>query len=240
MAEIKKSEDRFSITTRSGEVINLSKENVIKFLTDNVEITNGEFNMFFQMCKAYKVNPFLKEAYIVKYGSTPATIVMDYKVLQQIAEDNKAYRGMKHGVIVSKADGTVEERHGEYKLPNETLIAGWCEVYRSDRSEPTRVTAMFEEFKATKKSGEVNSNWATKPCFMICKVAKAQALREAFPNMFGSNIYVSEEMDCIDKPDKPTGKTNVTNVLVDDDAVVDTEVKEVENVTPKAEETSAN
>ena len=238
MADKTSNENRFQITTRSGETINLSKEVVVKYLTDNVEITNSEFNMFFQMCKAYKVNPFLKEAYIVKYGSTPATIVMDYKVLQQIAEDNKSFRGMKHGVIVAKADGTVEERHGEYKLPNETLIAGWCEVYRSDRTEPTRVTAMFEEFKAVKKSGEVNSNWATKPCFMICKVAKAQALREAFPNMFGSNIYVSEEMDCVEKPvQKAPTKTTVTNTLVDEDVVVDSEPISAE--VSECEDTSA-
>ena len=91
-----KKDDKFNITTRSGEVINLSKSNVIKYLTDNTEITDSEFNMFFQMCKANKVNPFLKEAYIVKYGTQPATIVLDYKVLQQVAETNSAFKGMKH------------------------------------------------------------------------------------------------------------------------------------------------
>ena len=216
-------ENKFQISTRSGELITLSKEVVKKYLTDNTDITDSEFNMFFQLCKVNKLNPFLKEAYIVKYGTMPATIVMDYKVLQQIAEENKFYRGMKHGVIVQKQDGSVEERHGEYKLPSETLIAGWCEVFRSDRTEPTRVTAMFDEFKGVKKDGSVNGNWGTKPCFMICKVAKAQALREAFPNMLGSNIYVSEEVENL-KPEqaKPAGKTNVTNTLCDeDDGVID-------------------
>lgn len=193
--ETKKKDDKFNITTRSGEIINLSKQTVIKYLTDNKDITDSEFNMFFQMCKAYKVNPFLREAYIVKYGTAPATIVMDYKVLQQVAEENKAYKGMKHGVVVQKQDGSTEERYGGYTLPNEKLIAGWCEVYRSDRTEPTKVYAMFDEFKGVKASGELNSNWSGKPNFMIIKVAKAQALREAFPNLFASNIYVAEEMD---------------------------------------------
>ena len=222
-----KEEKRFLITTRTGEVIKLDKATVIKYLTDNTDITDSEFNMFFQLCKVNRVNPFLKEAYIIKYGTSPATIVLDYKVLQQIAEDNKSYRGMKHGVIVQTKDGEVIERLGEYILPGETLIAGWCEVYRSDRDQPTRVTAMFEEFKGIKKGGELNSNWATKPCFMICKVAKAQALREAFPNLVGSNVYISEEMDCVEKPSKtPKGKTTVTNTLEDEETVVEATVED--------------
>jgi len=224
MAEERKNDDkRFEIVTRTGERYKLDKATVMKYLTDNKEITDSEFNMFFQLCKVNKVNPFLKEAYIIKYGNSPATIVLDYKVLQQIAEDNKNYRGMKHGVIVVDKDGKVIERNGEYKLDGEVLIAGWCEVYRNDREHPTRVTAMFEEFKATKSNGEVNSNWASKPCFMICKVAKAQALREAFPNLVGSNVYISEEMDSVEKPTlKPVGKTTVTNDIidVDEDGVV--------------------
>lgn len=235
---------KFQIITRTGETITLTKEVVKKYLTDNQEITDSEFTMFFQLCKVNKVNPFLKEAYIIKYGGAPATIVLDYKVLQQIAEENKAYKGMKHGVIVEKSDGTIEERHGEYKLSNERLIGGWCEVYRTDRSFPTRVTAMFEEFKGVKKSGELNSNWQSKPCFMICKVAKAQALREAFPNMVGSNVYISEEMDAANPatPDKKREKTTVSNSIlpedyegakddfvVEDKSVVDTEEPCIDN-----------
>ena len=229
MAEEKNNDKRFEIVTRTGERYKLDKATVMKYLTDNKEITDSEFNMFFQLCKVNKVNPFLKEAYIIKYGNSPATIVLDYKVLQQIAEDNPAYRGMRHGVVVTNEKGEVTERLGEYKLPNETLIAGWCEVYRKDREHPTKVTAMFEEFKATKSNGEVNSNWATKPCFMICKVAKAQALREAFPNLVGSNVYISEEMDSVEKPTpKPVGKTTVTNDIidVDEDGVVVEDNKE--------------
>ena len=235
MENTKTKENRFSITTRNGDVIILDKETVIKYLTDNKAITDPEFNNFFQLCKVYKVNPFLKEAYIIKYGDQPATIVLDYKVLQQIAETNKNYRGMRHGVIVTNANGEALERLGEYTLPGETLIAGWCEVLRSDRECPTKVVAMFEEFKAVKKSGEVNTNWSTKPCFMICKVAKAQALREAFPNLVGSNVYISEEMDSVKEPTPtPTGKTTVSNSIAEED-VVETDVKPAEKTEEKEE-----
>lgn len=187
--------NKYQFTTRTGEQITLDKVTCVKYLTNNVDITDSEFAMFFQLCKANKVNPFLKEAYLIKYGTSPATIVLDYKVLQQVAESKPEFKGMTHGLVVSKPDGSTEERIGEFILPNETLIAGWCEVYREDRKVPTKVYSMFDEFKQCKKDGELNSNWAGKPCFMIVKVAKAQALREAFPNMFGSNIYIQEEVD---------------------------------------------
>ena len=185
----------FEIETRSGEKINLTF-NVVKTLFAGGEnITELEFRNFFQICKVYKANPYIKEAYIVKYGNQPATIVLDYKVLQQRAESNPNFKGMKTGVLVMNKDGQAVEREGSYKLPNEVLVAGWCEVYRKDRDFPTKVYSMFDEFKQTKKDGGLNSNWSGKPVFMITKVAKTHALREAFPNMFDCNIYSNDEID---------------------------------------------
>ena len=46
----------------------------------------------------------MKEAYIVKYGGDPATIVIDYKVLQMSAELNPAFKGMKTEAV--KAAGS--------------------------------------------------------------------------------------------------------------------------------------
>lgn len=194
-----KRKEKFTITTRSGDKLFLDKPTVQKYLTNNVEITDSEFNNFFQLCKANKVNPFLKEAYIVKYGSDPATIVIDYKVLQMSAELNPAFVGMKTGVIVMDKDGNAKEREGGFVLPNETLVAGWCEVSRNDRQTPTKCYAMLNEFRQVKKDGTPNKNWAGKPTFMIIKVAKAQALREAFPNMFGTNLYTEDEVATFDE-----------------------------------------
>lgn len=194
-----KRKEKFTITTRSGDKLFLDKPTVQKYLTNNVEITDSEFNNFFQLCKANKVNPFLKEAYIVKYGSDPATIVIDYKVLQMSAELNPAFVGMKTGVIVMDKDGNAKEREGGFVLPNETLVAGWCEISRNDRQTPTKCYAMLSEFRQVKKDGTPNKNWAGKPTFMIIKVAKAQALREAFPNMFGTNLYTEDEVATFDE-----------------------------------------
>lgn len=215
-------QDKYVITTRNGDTIRLDKPTVMKYITDNKEISDSEFNMFFQLCKVNKVNPFLKEAYLIKYGNAPATIVLDYKVLQQIAEENPNFNGMKHGIIVQTSKGDVVKRSSEdgaYLLKGETLIAGWCYIYRKDRENPTFVTANFEEFKGQKTDGSLNGNWATKPCFMIIKVAKAQALREAFPTNVGANVYIPEEMDSVKHDSAPSGKTTVTNSIIEDETI---------------------
>ena len=201
----------FEIETRSGEKINLTF-NVVKTLFAGGEnITELEFRNFFQICKVYKANPYIREAYIVKYGNQPATIVLDYKVLQQRAESNPNFKGMKTGVLVMNKDGQAVERDGSYKLPNEVLVAGWCEVYRKDRDFPTKVYSMFDEFKQFKKDGGLNSQWANKPVFMITKVAKTHALREAFPNMFDCNIYSNDEIN-VDERETINADFEVKNI----------------------------
>lgn len=232
MEQQPKTTNKFEIVTRTGEVLNLDKKTVEDYLANGQQISNSEFTMFFQLCKVHKVNPFLKEAYIVKFGNNPATIILDYKVLQQCAEDHPSFVGMETGVLVIDKDGNEKERKGSYVLPNETLIAAYCEVKRNDREYPTKVYSMFNEFKQykDKKTGELNANWGGKPVFMITKVAKAQALREAFPNMFGSNVYTQEEESYIRQKHENEDYINTTSE----------EVKEQVSKNVASEEISVN
>ena len=78
-------------------------------------------------------------------------------------------------------------------MPGETIVGGWCEVYRSDRKVPTKAIVAYEEYVQKKNNGEVNSMWSSKPGTMIRKVAQSQALREAFPNEL-RGLYQQEEM----------------------------------------------
>ena len=88
--------------------------------------------------------------------------------------------------------GDIEYREGMITVPGETIIGGWAEVYRKDRSHSTRAEVSFEEYAARKKDGTLNSQWSKKPATMIRKVALVQALREAFPKTFGG-MYSAEE-----------------------------------------------
>lgn len=182
-----------TIKTDTGE-IKLSSAIVKNYLVaGGGNITDQEVKLFIALCSAQKLNPFIKEAHLIKYGTNPATMVVSKDVYQKRADKHPDYRGKKAGIIVLNQKGEIDYRVGTFYIPDvETLVGGWCEVYRKDR-EPERVEVSLNEYIGRKKDGTVNSQWSGKPATMIRKVAVAQCLREAFSTEF-QGLYVSEEM----------------------------------------------
>ena len=157
-------------------------------------VTFQEVAMFMNLCKFSGLNPWLKEAYLIKYGSNePATLVTGKDAFQKRAEDHPAFDGAEAGIIVhNKETGEVTDRIGTMKFPEEEILGGYAEVWRKDRSHSTRIEVSFEEYAGRKKDGTLNGQWSKKPATMIRKVALVQALREAFPKSFGG-MYAAEE-----------------------------------------------
>ena len=188
-----------------GEKINLTPSVVQNYIVGgDANITQQEFFLFALLCKARKLNPFLREAYLIKYSEKqPAQIVVSKDVFVKRAVKHPMYDGKESGVIVEDKDGNVKERAGCFVLPNETLVGGWCKVYRKDWKHPEYMSVSLEEAVQRKSNGELNSNWANKPATMIEKVAKARALREAFIEEF-SGLYDEEEMPAVSDQATPT------------------------------------
>lgn len=156
-------------------------------------ITLQEFKLFTELCKVQKLNPFLKEAYCIKYGSEPATIVVGKDVIVKRAVLHPMYDGKETGVIVMDASGNTTERQGCFVSPSETLVGGWAKVHRKDRTHPEYMSVSLDEVKAKKKDGTTNTNWSNKAATMVEKVAKVRALREAFVDELGG-MYEATEM----------------------------------------------
>jgi len=188
----------------------LSAETVKNYLVNGGgDVSDQEVLMFVELCKAKGMNPFERDAYLIKYKSknpqfdTPATIIVGKDFFIKKANENPAFEGMKAGIVVVDKENQIHEREGSLKLPSETIVGGWCEVYRSDRKVPTKAIVAYEEYVQKKSNGEVNSMWTSKPGTMIRKVAQSQALREAFPNEL-RGLYQQEEMGIDGKlPQKP-------------------------------------
>ena len=156
-------------------------------------VTIQEVAMFMNLCKFSKLNPWVKEAYCIKYGNEPATMVVGKEAFQKRAEANPNFDGFEAGIIVFIPEsGEIIYRKGTLKLPNEEIIGGYAEVWRKDRSHSTRIEVSFEEYAGRKKDGTLNGQWSKKPATMIRKVALVQALRETFPSAFGG-MYAAEE-----------------------------------------------
>ena len=178
-----------------GQEIKLSKKIVQEYIVGtDVPITNQEFKLFTELCKVRKLNPFLREAYLIKYkAGTPAQLVVGKDAILKRAVLNPNYDGMECGIIVQKEDGTIEERQGTFRLGNEQLVGGWARVFRKDWSHPTYSSVSFNEVAQRKNDGQLNSNWSTKSATMLEKVAKVRALRETFVEDL-AGMYEAEEM----------------------------------------------
>ena len=181
-----------------GQMVKISPAMIRKYLVNgNGAVTDQEVMMFLSLCKFQKMNPFLREAYLIKYGSQPATIVTGKEAFLKRAMRNPRYAGMEAGVVVSFPEtGQTEERVGTIVLEGEDLVGGWARVYVHGWEKPLMMTVSFEEY-CQRKDGKPMSNWATRPATMIRKVALVQALREAFPEDLGG-MHAPEEMGVAD------------------------------------------
>ena len=187
-------EDNAVVTYQAdGQDIKLTPSVVKRFIADGMDVTDAEYKHFVTLCQARKLNPFLKEAYLIKFSNTaPAQIVVGKDAILKRAIKHPEYNGREQGIIVVTEDGTVEERKGTFKLPEEKLVGGWARVYRKDIEHPTYISVSFDEVAQTKSGGGLNSNWATKGATMVEKVALVRALRETFVEDIGGMIDEDE------------------------------------------------
>lgn len=189
-----------------NETVKLSQNIVRNFLVSgNGNVTDQELVLFINLCRFQHLNPYLKEAHLIKYGNNPATMVVGKDAFMKRAKRNKDYRGFEAGVIVmANETGMLNNRSGALVLPGETLVGGWAKVYVDGYNVPVENVVGFEEYAGRKKDGSLNNQWATKPATMIRKVALVQSLREAFPEDF-AGLYDQSEMglDTIDETPVP-------------------------------------
>lgn len=200
----------------NGEPVELSIGRIKKYLVNGGgTITDDEAVMFLSLCRYQHLNPFLREAYLIKYGSnSPATIVTGKDVFLKRAQRNPDFDGLQAGIIVLDMNGQITEREGTFYTEQEKLLGGWAKVYTKGKTIPSYESVNLSEYIGRKKSGEVNEQWSKRPATMIRKVALVHALKEAFPDELGA-LYAQEEIDgasgiilddtpvIIDEPEQP-------------------------------------
>lgn len=173
------------IKTDTGD-IKLSPSIIKNYLVrGNGNVTEQEVMMFLSLCKFQKLNPFLNEAYLVKFGSQATNIIVGKETFTKRAFTHPKFRGFTAGVIVER-DGELVELEGTFKKPTDKLLGGWAIIHIENRV-PFKNTVSMEEYN------KKQSTWNQIPCTMIRKVALVQALREAFPDRFQA-MYSPEEM----------------------------------------------
>jgi len=196
---VKNDAKRLDVQFDSGGTQVFLSPTIVKnyLVSGNGNVSDQEVVMFIKLCQAQKLNPFLREAYLIKYGSQPATMVTGKEVFTKRAQRNPRYEGHEAGVIVLNDDSELIERAGTLILEDEKLVGGWAKVHIKGYKIPIEMAVTFTEY-CLYKDGKPASNWAVKPATMIRKVALVQALREAFPEDL-QGMYDQDEM-MVDAP----------------------------------------
>jgi len=187
--------DELSVTYKAnGLDVRLTPTIVQNYLvSSDAQITMPEFKFFTELCRARGLNPFLKEAYLIKYGKEPAQIVVGKDAVFKRGTKHPAFDGMESGIIVVNSNHEVIDRPGTFYMGGETVVGGWARVFRTDWKYPYYVSVPINEVAQRKKDGNFNNMWRNKPGLMIEKVAKVRALREAFSEEL-AGMYEAEEM----------------------------------------------
>lgn len=203
----------------NGESIKLTGNTVKNFLVSgNGQVSDQEVVMFINLCKYQKLNPFLNEAYLVKFGQQAAQIIVSKEAFMKRAENHPKYEGFEAGIIVER-DGQLVEVEGAVKLSNDKLVGGWAKIYRSDRKHPITARISLEEFS------KGQATWKQMPLNMIRKSAIVNAQREAFPETLGA-LYTEDDAkletapsqeQIVEQEIKTKANQEVIDVVFDDD-----------------------
>jgi phage recombination protein Bet len=174
----------------SEEDIALLKRTTLKGFTDD------QADIFIRQCQSYRLDPFTRQIYATRrmsHGNVTLVTVTGIVGLAALAERTGQYDGCQ--TFWAGTDGVWRDEW----LAEEYPAAAKCIVYHKGHAHPEVGIARWNSYvgrsynQATKR-WEVSDFWEKMPDLMLAKVAKALALRGAFPDHL-SGLYATEELD---------------------------------------------
>jgi len=133
-------------------------------------LTEPEFLLFAEMCRATGLNPAVKEIWAIKAGGR-LQLMTGINGFLKIANSHPSFDGME---VSHEWDG-------------KNLVSCTVKVHRKDRKFPAIATAYMSEYC------KPSPIWKQMPSVMLAKCAKSLAIREAFIQELGG-LYTAEEM----------------------------------------------
>lgn len=178
-----------------GQEIRLTPDIVKKYLVQGKSelVTIQELMYFLNICRARRLNPLVKDCYLIKYSENEgAAIITSVDFFRKRARSMKDCKGWKKGVIVVDKEGKTRDTYG-LVLEGETLVGGWFEAHPEGWLNPFRLEVNLRGYLKKTNKGELTRFWQpdNQPT-MIAKVAEAQGLRTLWPDEF-QQLYTEEE-----------------------------------------------
>jgi phage recombination protein Bet len=192
-----------------GQEVVLTAEIVREFLITGKKelVTNQEIAYFLGICKARGLNPFLKDVYIIKYGSEPAAIVTAIDFYRSRARAAPDCVGWEAGVICRhKKDGTLRYSKG-LVLADEELVGGWFKARPVGWNVDFELEVNLAGYIKHTADGKITKFWseANQPS-QIRKVCESQGLRTVWPDLFQGTYTADErnfDLDALDAGGPP-------------------------------------
>jgi phage recombination protein Bet len=183
-------------TAADGQEIRLTPDMVRKYLVQGhgEMVTLQEMVYFLNVCRSRKLNPFIKDCYLIKYSaSDPAAVVTSVDYFRKRARAQKDCKGWKSGIIVEDREGKVHDTAGLFR-DGEKLLGGWFEAKPEGWTDPLRIEVNLRGYIKKTKEGNATRFWSVEnQPSQIQKVAESQGLRKLWPDEF-QGIYSEEEI----------------------------------------------
>lgn len=194
MSEIQSYKTKYM--TATGE-IELTEEIIRKVLAIGEKITDEELFYFMKMCEYQKLNPFVKEAYLIKMGKN-VQMVVGIDVFTNRLNNDKLCEGWQAGIQVSSENNKLEDRKGQTYLPGEKIVGAWFTLNKKGWKEPFYWSVPMKEYLRDYYDKESQTRkpmkqWAEMPAVMIVKCVIAAGCRKAIPSSF-TGLYAREEL----------------------------------------------
>lgn len=174
---------------------------------------DADLQVFMHVCQRTGLDPFARQIHMIGRNSknqrtdqwetkyTIQTGIDGYRVVGHRAADRTKTRISVEAPEWCHEDGTWR--------PVWSKKWGWpvaARVTIRRNGDPFTAVAIFDEYKQTKRDGNLTSMWAQRPAGQLAKCAEALAWRMAFPHDL-AGIYVEEEMQQSDNtPSEPTSR----------------------------------
>lgn len=187
-----------SYQTDEGSLVDLNFDVVRDVLAVGNNIKDSELFLFMNLCKYQKLNPFLKEAYLLKFGDK-IQIVTGIDVFTNRLNEHPLCQGWESGLIIQDNENKKEDRAGTfYDKNSEKILGAWIRIYRKGWEKPFYWSISWSEYykeawDKDKKCYKPYGNWGSMPATMIVKCAISAGCRKAFPKNF-TGLYSPEEM----------------------------------------------
>lgn len=181
--------------------------------------------VFFHTCKLTGLDPFARQIYMIERQGKQ-TIQVGIDGFRLIAQRTTERTNGSFGY----GDTEWCDASGNWSdvwLSSEPPAAARVTVKRNGEDFPA--VALWSEYAAKKRDGNLTAMWRDRPAGQLAKCAEALALRKAFPQDL-SGIYTGDEMEHADRqpPEQRVSAADFAPMDVTDAEVVDDEQQDGE------------